>query len=306
MTTGKTRPRLLVLFGAVIALTCATVGPSTNAIAGPSARHGAAPSANLRVTSASRADTQQPQPQYAVPGTPLGAGGWQVLSTAKTSATAAAISSPGFSTSGWLPVTNDDGGAPGTEIEALLQNGACPNVYYSTNMKTCFGYESAIGADTVAQFDVPWWYRTDFTSDLASGQYANLVVNGIVGAANVWVNGHEVATQSTVEGAYTRYTFDVTGDLVHGTNTLALEIEPNNPNTMLTLDDVDWNQIPPDNNTGIQMPIQLLTSDALSDADAHVVENNAANLSSSALTVKTNVTNHTSSAQTGVVAHRSR
>ena len=177
--------------------------------------------------------------QYPVPGAILGSSGWQVLSSAKTSESGTQISAPGFETSGWLPVTNDDGGAPGTEIEALLQNGACPNVYYSTNMKTCFGYESAIGADTVAQFDVPWWYRTDFTSDLTSGQYATLVVNGIVGAADVWVNGHEVATQSTVEGAYTRYTFDVSGDLVQGTNTLALEVHPNNPNTMLTLDDVD-------------------------------------------------------------------
>ena len=32
---------------------------------------------------------------------------------------------------------------------------------------------------------------------------------------------------------------------------------PNNPSTMFTLDDVDWNQIPPDNNTGIQFPVQL-------------------------------------------------
>ena len=59
---------------------------------------------------------------------------------------------------------------------------------------------------------------------------------------------------------------------------MAIQVDPNNPETMFTLDDVDWNQIPPDNNTGIQMPIQLLTSNALSDADAHVVENNAADL----------------------------
>ena len=37
-----------------------------------------------------------------------------------------AISKPGFSARSWLPVTNDDAGAPGTEIEALLQNGALP------------------------------------------------------------------------------------------------------------------------------------------------------------------------------------
>jgi len=240
--------------------------------------------------------------QYPVPGTVLGSAGWQVLSSAKTSSSGAQVSAPGFDTSGWLPVGNDDGGAPGTEIEALLQNGACPNVYYSSNMKTCFGSMTTIGPDTVPQFDVPWWYRTDFTANLTSGQYASLVVNGVVGQADVWVDGTEVATQATVEGDFTRYTFDVTGILKAGANTLALEVHPNNPNTMLTLDDVDWNQIPPDNNTGIQFPVQLLVSDSLSNADSHVVEANAADLSSSALTVRTDVTDNTAASQTGVVA----
>src|SRR5262245_62074137 len=56
----------------------------------------------------------------------IGATGWSVLSSASTSATGAQISTPGFSTAGWLPVTNDDAGAPGTEVEALAQNGQCP------------------------------------------------------------------------------------------------------------------------------------------------------------------------------------
>ncbi|HWG23980.1 glycoside hydrolase family 2 protein [Actinospica sp.] len=287
MNVRKLRNRLAVPLAATLAITA--VAGFRYAPVAPTFRY------------AFKYASTNPAAQYAVPGAVLGSGGWQVLSSAKTSASGAAISASSFDASGWLPVGNDDGGAPGTEIEALLQNGACPNVYYSTNMKSCFGYESKNGADSVAQFDVPWWYRTDFTANLTSGQHANLVVNGIVGAADLWVDGKEVATQSTVEGAYTRHTFDVTGDLTQGTNTLALEVYPNNPNTMLTLDDVDWNQIPPDNNTGIQMPIQLLTSGALSGADAHVVESNATDLSSSALTVKTNVTNHTSSAQSGVV-----
>jgi len=64
---------------------------------------------------------------------------------------------------------------------------------------------------------------------------------------------------------------------------------------------VDWTQIPPDNNTGIQFPVQLAVDGALSDGNAHVVEDNAANLSSSALTVKTDISNNTSSPQTGTV-----
>src|SRR5215469_768742 len=58
--------------------------------------------------------------------TNLGAGGWEVQSSAVATQTGAQISTPGFNTSTWLPVTNDDAAAPGTEIEALAHNGQCP------------------------------------------------------------------------------------------------------------------------------------------------------------------------------------
>ena len=137
------------------------------------------------------------------------ANGWKVLTSATATQGGAAISKAGFSTSGWLTVANDGGGAPGTEIAALLQNGTCPNVYFSTNMKTCFGQMTKIGADTIAQFDVPWWYRTDFTAP-AGGQAAKLVLNGVVGKADVWVNGSEVAASSAVTGDYSQNVFDIT------------------------------------------------------------------------------------------------
>jgi exo-1,4-beta-D-glucosaminidase len=235
------------------------------------------------------------------PSTVLGSAGWKVLTSATATQGGAAISAPGFSTSDWLSVTADDGGAPGTEIEALLQNGKCPDVFRSTNMKTCFGYQGKVGPESVAQFKNPWWYRTDFTESLQPGQYASLVVNGVVGQADVWVDGHEVATQATVQGAFTRYSFDVTGLLRAGANSLALEVHPNDPTRMLTLDDVDWNQVPPDNNTGIQFPVQLQVTDALSIAGTHVVENNAGDLTSSDLTVRTSVTNRSPASRTGTV-----
>ncbi len=52
--------------------------------------------------------------------------GWEVQSSAVATQTGAQISTPGFNTSSWMPVTNDDAGAPGTEIEALAQNGQVP------------------------------------------------------------------------------------------------------------------------------------------------------------------------------------
>src|SRR5262249_55952612 len=56
----------------------------------------------------------------------LGAGGWRVAGSATATAPGSQISSPSFDASSWLRVRNDDADAPGTEVEALLQNGRCP------------------------------------------------------------------------------------------------------------------------------------------------------------------------------------
>src|SRR5215471_10641876 len=266
---------------------------------------------------ATPASPSSPQGARATDISNLGSNGWEVQSSAVATQSGAQISTPGFSTSTWLPVTNDDAGAPGTEIEALLQNGQCPgdtalqpvnqstsspnSVFFSNNMQLCYGYMKKIGPATVSPFDAPWWWRTDFTPNLASGQTATLIVNGVIGSANVWVNGTEVATSSTVTGDYTRFTFDITGLIVSGTNSLAIEVNPNDPTSMYTLDNVDWTQIPPDNNTGIQFPVQLQVDGALAVSNSHVNQSDAADLSSAALTVKTDVTNYTASAQTAAV-----
>src|SRR5215467_7363239 len=226
----------------------------------------------------------------------LGSAGWAVQSSAVATQTGAQISTPGFNTSTWLPVTNDEAGAPGTEIEALAQNGQCPgdtalqpvnqstsspnSVFFSNNMQLCYGSMNKIGPDTVSEFSVPWWWRADFTPSLQAGQAATLIVNGVVGSANVWVNGTEVATSATVTGAYTRFTFNISSLVVAGTNSLAIEVNPNNPASMYTLDNVDWTQIPPDNNTGIQFPVQLQVDGALAVGNSHVNQADATNLSS--------------------------
>src|ERR1022692_194616 len=231
----------------------------------------------------------------------LGARGWRVHSSAGVTRRGARISSPGFRARRWLRVSNDDAGAPGTEIEALLQNGRCPHVFFSDNMRKCFGFEDRVGKDTVARFAVPWWWRTNFAAPLRAGRDAKLIINGVIGAANVWVNGHKVAGAARVTGAYARFTFDITHLLRKTRNSLAIEVKPNNPNKMFTLDDVDWNQIPPDNNTGIQFPVQLQVAGSLADGNARVIEHNAPDLASSALTVKADLTNAASSPQTGKV-----
>ncbi len=282
--------------------------------------------------------TTAAQPAHAGPGAPAGTGapastgasditnlgsaGWQVQSSAVVRQRGAQISTPGFSTRNWLAVRNDDAGAPGTEVEALLQNGRCPldpalqpvnqrisgprSIFFSDNMRRCYGYMNSTGADTVAAFKVAWWWRTEFRLAVpphpGSRPAATLIINGVIGSANVWLNGHEVATSGTVTGAYTRFSFSISKLARPGRNALAIEVNPNNPNKMFTLDDVDWNQIPPDNNTGLQFPVQLAVDGPLSDGNAHVVEHNTADLSRAALTVRSDITNHTAAAQTGLVS----
>ena len=95
-------------------------------------------------------------------------------------------------------------------------------------------------------------FRTTFTSELNHAEHAQLIINGVVGEADVWLNGHRVASRATVQGDYTRYTFDITRLVRHGINGLALKLYPNDPNTVFTVDNLDWTQIPPHDNTGIQ------------------------------------------------------
>jgi hypothetical protein len=176
------------------------------------------------------------------------------------------------------------------------------NVFYSNNMYLCWGAGSVGGAPSNVPFTVPWWFRTDFSlPSFVVGHDVKLVVNGVMGQADVWMNGVEVATQAQVTGDYTTYTFDVSNLMQSGTNSIALEVYPNNPKTMFTLDTVDWNQPPEDNDTGIQFPIQLDSSDQFAVSNAYVTENNAADLSSSALTAKADVTNNTVGSQSGTV-----
>ncbi|GAA3523464.1 beta-mannosidase [Amycolatopsis ultiminotia] len=232
----------------------------------------------------------------------IGTAGWQVLSTAKVADGGDRVSQPGYSTSGWLPVKPDDAGAPGTEITALLQNGQCPDVFYSDTMRKCFGYVDKLGPVTTEPFSDPWWYRTDFDPGFRQGKNAKLTIPGIVGEGDVWVNGTMVAGKDVVSGAFAGHSFDVTKLLRPGKNSLAIKVYPNDPTSMYTVDGVDWGQLPPDNGTGIQYPPTLQLSDALTGDNAHVVQDNAADLSTSSLTVKTDVTNNADSAQTGDVA----
>ncbi|MGW6501684.1 glycosyl hydrolase 2 galactose-binding domain-containing protein [Nonomuraea angiospora] len=213
--------------------------------------------------------------------------GYKIQSSAKVSDSGAAISTPGYAATGWYPV-----GPRSTVLAGLLQNNVYPDPFYSTNMQSI----------PAADFDVPWWYRSDFTLGDESGLRTFLDVSGVISSADVWVNGTQVATAAQVAGAYTRNERDVTA-LVHpGVNSVAFRINPNNPDNHLTIGWIDWVQLPRDDNMGIFRDVLIRRSADVSLRDAHVITNlTVPALDRADLTIKVDVRNATGGAVNATV-----
>jgi exo-1,4-beta-D-glucosaminidase len=64
------------------------------------------------------------------------------------------------------------------------------------------------------------------------------------------LNGHRVADQTVVAGAYPVNEFDVTPWVRTGSNIISLQVPPADPQEDLSIGWVDWNPSPPDNNMG--------------------------------------------------------
>lgn len=161
---------------------------------------------------------------------------WQIQSSALAQQGGAEISSANFSTKDWYPVSGR-----ATVMAGLMESGKYKDVFHDDNLRTVARHH----------FLIPWWYRTQFTlAKNGHGQHTLLRTNGIIGGADVWVNGHKVADHAAVAGAYPVHEFDVTRWVHEGTNTLALRVHPADPQLDFSMGWVDWNPAPPDNNMG--------------------------------------------------------
>ncbi|MFJ8311495.1 MULTISPECIES: glycosyl hydrolase 2 galactose-binding domain-containing protein [unclassified Streptomyces] len=221
------------------------------------------------------------------PGSATALAGYAIQSTAKVSDSAAAVSSPGYPAAGWYPA-----GPRSTVLAALLAAGKYPDPFYSTDQQKI----------PTADFAVPWWYRSDFTvADTGSRTYLDF--SGVISAADVYVNGKQVAGKTAVTGAYTRHELDVTGLVKAGTNTVAFRIQPNDPNKNLTMGWIDWLQPPPDQNMGIVRDVTVRRGGPVALRDAHVVTALAVpSLSSADLTVKAQARNDSAAPVTATVS----
>ncbi|WP_157254321.1 glycosyl hydrolase 2 galactose-binding domain-containing protein [Nonomuraea typhae] len=211
--------------------------------------------------------------------------GYKIQSSARVSDSGAAISTPGYAATGWYPA-----GPRSTVLAGLLENNVYPDPFFSTNMQSI----------PTADFDVPWWYRADFTLGAESGMRTLLDFSGVISAADVWVNGTQVVTGAA--GAYTRHERDITPQVRPGVNSIAFRISPNNPNSHLTIGWIDWVQLPRDDNMGIFRDVLIKRTAAVSLNNPHVITNLAVPaLDRADLTIKADVRNHTGSPLTTTV-----
>ena len=210
-------------------------------------------------------------------------GRWQIQSSARAQQGGIEISADGFSTKGWYPVSGR-----ATVMAGLLENGIYKDVFHGDNLRTV-----AVPGTNHHQFVIPWWYRTEFIlATRAKGGHTLLRTNGIVGGADVWLNGHEIAPRANLRGAYPLHVFDVTPWVHAGVNTLALRVHPADPQLDFSMGWVDWNPQPPDNNMGPWRGVDIVQTGPVELRFPAVTSSlSLPDLAHAALTVKVDVRN---------------
>ena len=208
---------------------------------------------------------------------------WQIQSSAKAQQGGAEISSAGFSTRDWYPVSGR-----ATVMAGLLENGVYKDVFHSDNLRAV---EEPDASGNL--FVVPWWYRSEFTlAKAVPGLRTLLRTNGVIASADVWVNGHQVADHSELAGAYPVHEFDITRWVHAGSNTVALRMHPGDPRNSLSIGWVDWNPTPPDNNMGPWRGVDIVQTGPVELRYPQVTSAlSLPNLAHAALTVKVQARN---------------
>lgn len=203
---------------------------------------------------------------------------WTIQSSAVATAAGESVSAAEFDDTGWYPTP-----VPSTVLAALVRNGAVPDPFAARNLET-------IGRE---QFQVPWWYRTEFTLEAVPPD-GRLVFDGINYSAEVWLNGEKIGGPDRVAGAFRVFELEVTDQLRAGTNVLAVKVIPPRPGDP-TVGFVDWNPPAPDRYLGLWREVALKMTSGVSLGDVFVrgdVDPN--DLDAGRVSVGATVTNRTS------------
>lgn len=201
---------------------------------------------------------------------------WKVQSSAKAASSGEVLSTPKAGVEGWY-----DAVVPSTVMGTLTRNGMYTDVLEGMNYKKI----------DQSLFDTTWWYRTEFEMpQLKEGQHVSLLFDGISYAANVWLNGRQIANRDSLYGTFRRFKLDVT-EAINDKNVLAVEVyraQPGEPNIGF----VDWNPRPADESMGIFREVRVVTNNEVAMGHSAVHSKvNTETLEEAWLTVETELTN---------------
>ncbi|KAL3607591.1 hypothetical protein FPOAC2_02577 [Fusarium poae] len=119
-------------------------------------------------------------------------------------------------------------------------------------------------SDNLAHFDdslfhATWVYRNQFTVGTgyeSTDVHYFLETNGITPAADLFLNGKQIADNVTQSGSYGGHTYDITPH-VGKKNALLVKVYPTDYQYDFAVGFVDWNPYPPDNGTGVWRDITI-------------------------------------------------
>ena len=143
----------------------------------------------------------------------LSRGKWRLQRASLVAADGSAISRTGFDDKEWMVAT-----VPGTVLTSYLNDEAIANPDFGENQY----------AVSDSYFCADFWYRNEFVAPAARDKddHVWLHLDGINWKADVYLNGRRIGT---IDGAFHRGEFDVTGVILPGKlNSLAVLVKRNN------------------------------------------------------------------------------
>ncbi len=211
--------------------------------------------------------------------------GWRIYAAGEVDVPGDVVSLPGFDAQNWVPAT-----VPCTVLAALVAAGECEDPYFGMNLRKI----------PREPFEQPWRYRTGFRlSEAQASQTVLLEFDGINYAANIWLNGRQIAKAGGMKGAFRQFQYDVSRVVEAGRNVLVVEVIPPKPGDF-TIGFVDWNPPAPDRNVGVFRPVRLRFCKGVSIENPFVQTRlNLDTLAEAHLTITAEVVNHTGQAITG-------
>lgn len=181
---------------------------------------------------------------------------------------------------------------PSTVLGALVKAGVYKDIYKAKNL-------SKINAD---QFLDKWTYSTQFQIEgYDDNKVQVLDFEGLNYRANVYVNEQLVADTTELFGVFRTFSYNISDHVTEGKNSVKVEIYPPRAGDF-TIGFVDWAPVPQDKNMGIWRPVTVTQTDAIELKHTFVDSDvNTETLESADLTISTEVVNHSTLPQNGVL-----